>query len=61
MSVRQAIAEDLCRLGLILLAAGVVGGFLNDQIAHGPAIYATLAGVLFSVFGYWQHGKEENQ
>jgi membrane associated rhomboid family serine protease len=57
--LRQALAEDCRRLGLILLAAGIVSGLLQGHIPSGYAIYASLAGVGFAILGYSLHFWEQ--
>lgn len=61
MSVSKAVAENLRRLGLILLAAGLIGGFLQNEVGYGPAIYATVSGVGLAIVGYWLHNSKEEQ
>jgi hypothetical protein len=55
----HAIAEDLRRFGLILLTAGVVGGFLQEQASSGAAVYAVILGVVFNIVEYWLHHRED--
>lgn len=58
MRTRQAIAEDFRRFGIILLAAAVVGGFLQEQVAIGAAAYAAVSGIACNIVGYWLHRPE---
>lgn len=58
MTPGTAFAEDLRRFGLILLAAAVVGGFLQDQVSAGASIYAAVVGVGLNFVGYWMHSRE---
>lgn len=57
MSPGNALAEDLRRFGLILLAAAVVGGFMRDQVGSTPAVYAAVIGAGLLFVGYWCHHK----
>lgn len=59
MSRRGAISEDLRKLGLILIAAGIVAGFLREQVNFGPAIVAPISGVALNIAGYLLHRLEE--
>lgn len=61
MSPGEALAEDLRRVGIVLVAAGVVTGFLQGKLGTGPAIYATVMGVGLAIVGYWLHHREEAQ
>lgn len=55
----HALAEDLRKVGVALLVAGVVLGFLEEQVNTGAALYAAMVGVILSVAGYWLHYREE--
>ncbi len=57
----EALAEDLRRVGIVLVAAGVVTGFLQGKLDTGAAIYATVGGVALAIVGYWLHRREEIQ
>jgi len=39
--------------------AGVIGGFLQDQVPLLAAMLATILGGGACVAGYWQHSREE--
>lgn len=58
MKPEEAIAEDLRRLGLLLLAAGIIGGFLKDDVPAALAVYATLVGVAAAIVGYYLLARE---
>lgn len=60
MKPGHALAEDLRRFGLVLLAAAVVSGFLQDKVSIGAAIYAAVIGVVFNGVGYWLHSREDD-
>lgn len=51
MSRRNALAEDLRRLGLALLIAAIVGGFLQDQVAAGVAYLGLVLGAALWIAG----------
>jgi hypothetical protein len=51
VSRRNAISEDLRKLGLILIAAGIVAGFLRGQVSAGAAILAAISGLALSFVG----------
>ncbi len=51
MSRRAAFAEDLRRLGLALVIAAIVGGFLQDQVAAGLAYLGMVLGITFWISG----------
>lgn len=55
----QALAEDLRKVGVALLVAGAVLGFLEEQVSTGAALYAAFIGMLLGVAGYWLHDREE--
>lgn len=61
MSPGEALAEDLRRVGIVLVAAGVVTGFLQGELGPGAAIYATVIGIALAIVGYWLHHREETQ
>lgn len=61
MRPANALAEDLRRFGLILLVAGVVGGFLRSQVGHASAVYAAVVGVGLLIVGYWLHQREHQR
>jgi len=54
----NALAEDLRRFGLILLAAGIVGGLLQEDVGTAAGVYASSIGVLLTIVGYWLHHRE---
>ncbi len=55
MQPGEALAEDLRRFGLILLAAAIVGGFMRAQVGAMVSVLAALVGVALLVAGYWCH------
>lgn len=61
MKPGEALAEDLRRVGIVLVAAGIVTGLLQGEIGTGAAIYATVIGVGLAIAGYWLHHREETQ
>ena len=54
----SAFAEDLRRVGVALIIAGLVGAFMREHVASGAAIVAALLGALLCGLGYWIHHKE---
>lgn len=59
MSRQGALSEDLRKLGLILLAAGIVAGFLRGQVSFGESIAAAVSGVILNIAGYVLHRPED--
>jgi hypothetical protein len=54
----DAFAEDLRRLGLIFIASGVVGGFLQGDFPGYTAVFVVLYGVAACVLGYRVHKRQ---
>lgn len=54
----DAFAEDLRRLGLILLAAGIVSGFIQNELPAYTAFSALLGGIAAAGMGYYVHRTE---
>jgi|GEM_PF-2681633 len=59
MKPLHAIAEDLRRVGVALIIAGLVGAFLQDTVPAIAALAGIVIGVLSNLMGYWLHSKEE--
>jgi hypothetical protein len=59
MKAGHAVAEDMRRVGVSAIVAGVIGGFLQDQVPLLAAMLATILGGGACVAGYWQHSREE--
>ena len=57
----EAAAEDLRRLGLAAIAAGLVGGFLEDTVSGAAAMTAATLGFILNVLGYWAHHQAEKR
>ena len=51
-----AVREDMRRLGILLIAAGVIGVFVQASEATG--LYCSLAGVLLRFGGVFHFGEE---
>jgi hypothetical protein len=61
MKPLEALAEDLRRLGVAAIIAGLVGGFLEDNIPGVAAVMAAILGVLLLGVGYWAHHRTEKR
>jgi hypothetical protein len=59
MKAGHAIAEDLRRVGVAAIVAGVIGGFLQDQVPLLAAMLAVILGGGACATGYWRHSREE--
>jgi len=60
MKAVHAFAEDLRRVGVAAIVAGLVGGFLQDQVPVFAAILAAILGGSACAAGYWWHRREED-
>jgi uncharacterized membrane protein AbrB (regulator of aidB expression) len=60
MKAGYAFAEDLRRVGVAAIVAGVIGGFLQDQVPIPASWLATVLGVTACFVGYWLHDLEEH-
>lgn len=61
MKPLHAIAEDLRRVGVALIIAGLVGSFLQDQVPALAALAGIVIGIVSNLVGYWLHSKEESE
>jgi len=57
----EAAAEDLRRLGVAAIIAGLVGGFLEDTVPAAAAIVAAVIGFTLTSLGYWAHHQAEKR
>ena len=60
VSRRAALAEDLRKLGLAVLVASIVGGYLQDQVQSVVAILGGLLGVASWLTGPRMTAAEED-
>lgn len=51
----HALAEDMRRIGIAALIAGLIGGFLQDKVPTGAAALTAILGALACVWGYTIH------
>lgn len=61
MKPLEAAAEDLRRLGVAAIIAGLVGGFLEDNVPGIAAMTAAALGFILNVLGYWAHHQAEKR
>ena len=61
MSRRAALAEDLRKLGLAVLVASIVGGYLQDQVQSVVAILGGLLGVASWLTGLYMTAATEEE
>lgn len=59
MTPGHALAEDFRRIGVALIIAGIIGGFLQDDVSSVVSILASVLGIGLNLVGYWLHGKEQ--
>lgn len=59
MKPLEAVAEDLRRLGVAAIIAGLVGGFLEDNVPGIAAMTAAALGFILNILGYWTHHQAE--
>jgi uncharacterized membrane protein YfcA len=55
MDPKVALAEDLRRVGVAAIIAGIVGSFLQGQVDPGIGFVAILGGGLGLLSGYYVH------
>jgi len=58
MKPGNALAEDFRRVGVALIVAGLVGGFLQAHVPGIASIVAAILGAGLCSVGYWLHHKE---
>ena len=57
----DAAAEDVRRVGVALIVAGLVAGVLEDRVPGLAAFGAVVLGIALLFGGYWLHRRERAQ
>lgn len=61
MTPADAVGEDLRRVGVALIIAGIVGGMLKDQVPPIVAGLSAIFGLALAGIGYWAHHRERQK
>lgn len=59
MGKREAVAEDLRRLGLILFSAAIISGFLGSRFGWGATLMGAVLGTTAWAIGVQLTGGDE--